>query len=396
MAYRKAVWMCRYALFMTVEQCHAANPGKSLRQVRRICRSFRDKIEEGDGADDDRPWAPPIVSRRRRSGAGIGDNEIAWLKRVVDDEPRLYHDEISQRLWQDHGVRMSPWNCARYMHLPIAKGGLGYTIKKLSRLACHKDFRERLEYLEVWLGFFRCFHHTALVLDESHGNESLGRRDRGWGPRGKRVYVFEDLVRDASFSLLAVADCNGFRPEMCFVTHEPVTSDLFYEYFRAYVLPQLRPFGEHGGILVLDNVGGRAIVCCALCADAPEPGDKLTGVVVCAAQHWDPRIEHLCEERGTMLVYLPRYSPEFSPIELAFGWLKKLLRRKRRQDAVRMSASQIANFVLGNLDKLPARKMRGFCRKCHWDVSRLAHTQATQRQSETMLLPILAAADEMF
>ena len=77
-----------------------------------------------------------------------------------------------------------------------------------------------------------------------------------------------------------------------------------------------------------------------------------------------------------MLVYLPRYSPEFSPIELAFGWLKKLLRRKRRQDAVRMSTSQIANFVLGNLDKLPARKMRGFCRKCHWDVSRLAHTQA--------------------
>ena len=55
-----------------------------------------------------------------------------------------------------------------------------------------------------------------------------------------------------------------------------------------------------------------------------------------------------------------------------------------------------ANFVLGNLDKLPARKMRGFCRKCHWDVSRLAHTQATQRQSQTMLLPILAAADEMF
>ena len=77
------------------------------------------------------------MPRRRRPGAGVGDNEIAWLKRVVDDEPRLYHDEISQRLWQDHGVRMSPWNCARYMHLPIAKGGLGYTIKKLSRLACH-------------------------------------------------------------------------------------------------------------------------------------------------------------------------------------------------------------------------------------------------------------------
>ena len=49
------------------------------------------------------------------------------------------------------------------------------TIKKLSRLACHKDFHERLEYLQT-LGFFRCIHHTDLVLDESHGNESLVRR----------------------------------------------------------------------------------------------------------------------------------------------------------------------------------------------------------------------------
>ena len=49
MAYRKAVWMCRYAVFMTVEQCHAANPGESLRQMRRICRRIRHKIEEGDG-----------------------------------------------------------------------------------------------------------------------------------------------------------------------------------------------------------------------------------------------------------------------------------------------------------------------------------------------------------
>ena len=96
------------------------------------------------------------------------------------------------------------------------------------------------------------------MLDESHGNESLGRRDRGWGARGQRVYVFEDLVRDPSFSLLAVADCNGFVKEMCYVTQEPVTSDSFYDYFTIFVLPHLRPFGEKGGILVLDNVGAWA------------------------------------------------------------------------------------------------------------------------------------------
>ena len=258
MAYRRAVWLCRYALGMTVRECHQANPGKSFDAVRDICRDFKRRLEEGEDAQqDDRPWAPSTGRHSQRS-AKIGPEELAFLRKVVDDEPRLYHDEISKRLADDHGIKLSPWNCARYMHLPEEKGGLGYSLKKLTRLACQKSFAERLGYLKSWRGFFRNFHHTALVLDESHGNESLGRRDRGWGARGQRVYVFEDLVRDASFSLLAVADCNGFVKEMCYVTQEPVTSDSFYDYFTIFVLPHLRPFGEKGGILVLDNVGAWA------------------------------------------------------------------------------------------------------------------------------------------
>ena len=62
----------------------------------------------------------------------------------------------------------------------------------------------------------------------------------------------------SAYSLLAVADCNGFVKEMCYVTQEPVTSDSFYDYFTIFVLPHLRPFGEKGGILVLDNVGAWA------------------------------------------------------------------------------------------------------------------------------------------
>ena len=56
----------------------------------------------------------------------------------------------------------------------------------------------------------------------------------------------------------STADCNGFVKEMCYVTQEPVTSDSFYDYFTIFVLPHLRPFGEKGGILVLDNVGAWA------------------------------------------------------------------------------------------------------------------------------------------
>ena len=76
-----------------------------------------------------------MVSTRRRLRAAVGEEEIAWLKRVVDEEPRLYHDEISrwQPLRQDHGIRISTWNCIRYMHLLTAKGGLRGSVTLLSR-----------------------------------------------------------------------------------------------------------------------------------------------------------------------------------------------------------------------------------------------------------------------
>ena len=69
-----------------------------------------------------------------------------------------------------------------------------------------------------WRGFFRNIHHTALVLDESHGNESGVR------------------VGSGCASLLAVADCNGIVNEMCYVTQEPVKSDWFYDYFTIFVM----------------------------------------------------------------------------------------------------------------------------------------------------------------
>ena len=173
-------WAC------TLRECHQANPGKSFDAGRDICRDFKRRLEEGEDAQqDDRPWAPSM-GRRSQRRAKIGPGELVFLKKVIDDEPRLYHDKISKRLADDHDIKLSPWNYARYMHLPVENGGLGYSLKKVTRLACQKSFAERLGYLKSWRGFFRNIHHTALVLDESHGNESGVRVGSGCAVRGPR------------------------------------------------------------------------------------------------------------------------------------------------------------------------------------------------------------------
>jgi hypothetical protein len=131
--------------------------------------------------------------------------------------------------------------------------------------------------LHSWWGFYRDLHHTALVLDESHGDENVARRAMGWAPRGEKAYVFEPFKKSTSFSLLAVANQDGFCPHMCYISQEPVTSEMFVDFFRVFVYPYLRPLGEPNGLLLLDNV----------------------------SQRWDLRIREMCEDKVATFCICP-------------------------------------------------------------------------------------------
>ena len=69
--------------------------------------------------------------------------------------------------------------------------------------------------------------------------------------------------------------------------------------FRAYVTQVLMPELAIGDIVVMDNL----------------PAHKVAGV------------RDAIETAGATLLYLPPYSPDFNPIELAFSKLKAILRK---------------------------------------------------------------------
>jgi transposase len=74
-----------------------------------------------------------------------------------------------------------------------------------------------------------------------------------------------------------------------------VTSPLFVRWLREWLVPTLAP----GTTVVLDNL----------------------------AVHRNADVRPTIEEAGCQLRYLPPYSPDFNPIELAFSKLKTALRR---------------------------------------------------------------------
>jgi transposase len=70
-------------------------------------------------------------------------------------------------------------------------------------------------------------------------------------------------------------------------------------WFLAYVEQVLAPTLRAGDIVIIDNLGS----------------------------HRSPKVRQAIEAKGATLLYLPKYSPDLNPIEMAFSKLKAGLRK---------------------------------------------------------------------
>ena len=80
-----------------------------------------------------------------------------------------------------------------------------------------------------------------------------------------------------------------------FVIDEPMTGEIFRVYLQRCLLPTLKP----GDIVVMDNLPA----------------------------HKNDEVRRIIEAAGAQLRYLPPYSPDHNPIEMAFAKLKAHLRK---------------------------------------------------------------------
>jgi transposase len=130
-----------------------------------------------------------------------------------------------------------------------------------------------------------------VFLDETAANTSMVRRD-SWAPRGARCRIAAPAGHWKTTTVIAGLRTSG--PEAIALLDGPVTGERFRADVAKTLVPTLRP----GDTLILDNLGVH----------------KVAGV------------REAIEAAGARLLYLPPYSPEFNPIELAFAKLKALLR----------------------------------------------------------------------
>jgi transposase len=107
----------------------------------------------------------------------------------------------------------------------------------------------------------------------------------------------------------------------------PIDSASFRAYVEQVLVPSLRP----GDVVVLDNL----------------------------AVHRQPEVRAAIEGAGAHLRFLPPYSPDFNPIELAFAKLKAFLRAARPR-----TFDQVTALVAVALVLFTPAECRNYVRHC--------------------------------
>ena len=133
-----------------------------------------------------------------------------------------------------------------------------------------------------------------IFLDESGVRTDLVRR-YGRGLYGARVGDHAPDGRWHTTTFIAGLRLDGITAPAVF--DGAIDGDSFRAYVHQVLVPTLLP----GDIVIMDNL----------------------------ACHRSPAIRRAIEEAGADLWFLPKYSPDFNPIELVFAKLKAMLRKAR-------------------------------------------------------------------
>jgi transposase len=168
---------------------------------------------------------------------------------------------------------------------------------------------------DLWINRRRPFFNKALprlvFLDETSTNTKLTKRC-GWAPKGERYHSHAPFGTWKTQTFIAALRC--YELTAPWIVNAPMNKHIF----EVYVETQLAPTLSRGDVVILDNV----------------------------AFHKSEKVARIIKKCGAWLLFLPPYSPDLNPIELAFSKLKTLLRKHaaRTYDEITEALGQICEL----------------------------------------------------
>jgi transposase len=164
---------------------------------------------------------------------------------------------------------------------------------KKSLRAAEQDRPDVARKRERWQRHQRRVDPSRLVfIDETWAKTNM-TRTRGWALCGRRLVASVPQARWTTMTFLAALRADGITAPC--VVDGPINAELFRAWVEQFLVPRLR----QGDVVVLDNLGS----------------------------HKGVAVRRAIRAAGAHLLFLPPYSPDLNPIEMAFAKLKTLLRK---------------------------------------------------------------------
>nr|GAT45666.1 predicted protein [Mycena chlorophos] len=231
-----------------------------------------------------------VVTGKQRSGRRriLQHEDIVYLLELVRLNPVFFLEQLGSSLRDNQLVEVHYTT----IHRELIRAGI--SVKQVESVAQERNadlrndyIREISQYTPEQLGF----------IDETSKNDKTPNRKRGRGPVGQRVVVDQQWVRGVRLTATGLLTIDGMLTST--VVEGSMHRDQFVAFLEGHVLPLCSPFPGPLSVLVMDN----------------------------AKIHHGEDVYEVCAQAGVRVVYLPPYSPDFNPIELAFSQIKSFIHK---------------------------------------------------------------------
>ncbi|KAF7361312.1 Tc1-mariner class transposase [Mycena sanguinolenta] len=210
---------------------------------------------------------------------------------IYQKEPDTYLDELRWHLAINHDIVIS------ISALQDTLVSVGLTRKLLHRIARERTQQLRDDYWNSIDEDLAGDSDMLVMADETSKNNHTLARKYGRAPVGMRAPHTYDFVRGPGYTVAAAMSKEGYLAVK--VLPGAFDSFDFFDFVAEQVLPVMNPWPAKHSVLVLDN---------------------------CRIHHNDALLE-LLSANGSLLLFLPPYSPDLNPIEESFSTLKAYMRR---------------------------------------------------------------------
>lgn len=168
-------------------------------------------------------------------------------------------------------------------------------------------------------------------MDEAGVNTAMTRR-YARAPRGERAH--DSAPRNYAEQTSLISALGLGRGVLATMTVQGAVDTLC---FNAYVERVLSPHLQRGDVVVLDNLGAHKASC----------------------------LEQVAEERGARVLWLPPYSPDYSPIENCWSKIKTALRAAKAR-----TRAELEKALAKAIELVTTADVQGWFTHCGYSVAR--------------------------